>query len=404
MTAAHASMWAYPWDINDEGIPVALDRMAEAGIGDVKVASIYHSGRFILPHNPRRKIYFPRPGSLYFAPDPTWYDAAPIKPPVWDELTLDFWSRLGREMADRGQTLSTWCLGLHNTNVGSNHPDAAVQNAFGDALITDLCAANPQVVDLLTNMVRNAAQATGADRVLLESFEYMPFAHGYHHEVIGVPVAPRTGLLATLCFCRWCTAAGYAQGVDVEGLQHWIREEVNVAMARAFDATQPFSWDSFRAGFDGQLGRYWDLRNTAVRELLATVIQAVRNVSQARVGVLDFGPIYSTPADGTTWQSGQDVAQVAQLADEVHPTFYLADPAANKESINAYLDLLPGGVEIHPAIRAILPQVDGPQALHRAVEPLQGRVDGVSFYNYGFLGEQALDWVAQVTDNFKVRN
>ena len=404
MSAEHASMWAYPWDINDEGIDAALDRIAGIGIGDVKVASIYHSGRFILPHNPRRKIYFPQPGALYFQPDAAWYDDAPIQPPVWNELTPDFWPRLREAIAARGQTLSSWCLGLHNTHVGSTHPDAAVRNAFGDVLMTDLCAANPQVIQLLTNAVRNAAVATGADRILLESFEYMPFAHGYHHEVIGVPVSPRTGLLTTLCFCRWCTAAGAERGVDVEGLQNWVRDEVNSAMAGAFDAPEPFSWESFRAGIGGELGRYWDVRNDAVRQLLTTAVGAIREVSEAAVGVLDFGPIYGTPADGTTWQSGLDVAHVAEIADEVHPTFYLADPQAHEESINAYLDLVPDGVEIHPAIRAILPQVDGPDVLRESLAPLRGRVDGVSFYNYGFLGEQAFDWIAQAVNDFEVRN
>ncbi|MGC0251825.1 hypothetical protein [Pseudactinotalea sp. Z1748] len=404
MPAENVSMWAYPWDLKDEGPAAALQRMADAGIGDVKVASVYHSGRFILPHNPRRKVYFPQPGALYFQPDAGWYDTAAIQPPVWSDLPEGFWPQLREETNARGQSLSSWCLGLHNTHVGSTHPEAAVRNAFGDLLMTDLCAANPQVSELVTRTVSNAAQATGADRILLESFEYMPFAHGYHHEVIGVPIAPRTGLLATLCFCRWCTEAGERDGVDVSGLQQWVREQVNTAMEHAFDTAEPFDWDKFRAGFGGQLGRYWQMRNKAVQSLLAAVVAAIRAVSDARIGVLDFGPIYGTPIDGTTWQSGQDVAQIAQIADEVHPTFYLADPAANEASINDYLDLVPDGVQIHPAIRAILPQVSGPESLQRTLAPLQGRVDGVSFYNYGFLGTQAFDWISGQAADFKVRN
>lgn len=403
MRTENASMWAYPWDIQDEGIGQAIQRMHTAGIGDVKVASIYHSGRFLLPHNPRRKIYFPQAGALYFQPGPSWYDNAPIQPPIWSELTEQFWPEVRTELDARGQSLSAWCLGLHNSRVGSTHPETAVHNAFGDGLMTDLCAANPAVIELLTCSVRDAALVTGAERVLLESFEYMPFQHGYHHEVIGVPVSPEVGLLLTLCFCSWCGAKAEQNGVDVDGLGEWVRQRVNQALANPSIGAEPFDWEVFRSGYGGQLGRYWDLRNQSVSQLLTKVIEAVRAVSSARIGVLDFGPIYGTPIDGTTWQSGLDLAHVAEIADEVHPAFYLAEPQANRDSIDSYLATVPHGIQVHPAIRAILPQVNSAAALQEIVAPMQGRVDGLSFYNYGFIGEPAFEWVGQVVADFRTR-
>ncbi|TLP79881.1 hypothetical protein [Nesterenkonia sphaerica] len=403
MHVKDASMWAYPWDLQDEGVAGAIQKMHTAGIGDVKVASIYHSGRFLLPHNPRRKIYFPQPGALYFNPERSWYDTAPIQPPIWSELTEQFWPEVRTELDVRGQTLTTWCLGLHNSQVGSTHPEVAVRNAFGDVLMTDLCAANPAVIDLLKCAVGDAAQVTGADRVLLESFEYMPFQHGYHHEVIGVPVAPSTSLLLTLCFCSWCSSSAKKKDIDVDGLREWVRGRVNHDLANPFAGAKSLDWDRFRSGYGGELGRYWDLRNQAVDYLLTTVVNAIRAVSSARIGVLDFGPIYGTPVDGTRWQSGLDLTHLADIADEVHPTFYLADPQANKESIDSYLAVLPQGLPVHPAVRAILPQVHNATALQETIAPLQGKVDGLSFYNYGFVGEPAFEWIGQVVTDFQTR-
>ena len=49
-------MWLYPWDAIDEGISQVLDTIeTRAGIRDVALAVAYHSGQFLLPHNPRRK-------------------------------------------------------------------------------------------------------------------------------------------------------------------------------------------------------------------------------------------------------------------------------------------------------------------------------------------------------------
>lgn len=77
-------MWLYPWDADDEGVPTVLDAIgSRAGVDGVAMAVAYHSGMFLLPHNPRRKLLFPTPG-VYFTPEAARYTGLAIQPIVND--------------------------------------------------------------------------------------------------------------------------------------------------------------------------------------------------------------------------------------------------------------------------------------------------------------------------------
>lgn len=403
MTDTRLTTWTYPWDLLDEGMDHALDDiMDRAGTGNVAVASVYHAGRFLLPHNPRRKVYFPRSGTVYFRPDPGWYGKLAITPPRWSPVIEDdFWPHLAGEIHGRGGELTSWCLGLHSSGIGAEHPEYAVENAYGDSLTTDLCPSNGEVVEYLATVVANAATATTADRMLLESFEYMPFQHGFHHEVIGVPVPPRTALLMTLCFCARCRERAQDADIDVETVRAWVISEVEKHFDDPFRTAAKFSWSELRAECGGAIGEYLNRRAAAVTALITEVTSRIRACSSARIGLVDFGPLYTTGPDGSAWESGLDLAAIAPLVDELHPAFYLTDDDAHASSVDEYLRVAPPGTPIHGAIRAILPQVSSPASLESSLAPLQGRVDGLSFYNYGFMARQTMDWIRGAASGFR---
>ena len=66
MIPVSVELFAYPWDILDEGEGPFLDHCLKLGINRVHVAASYHSGKFLLPRNTRARVYFPEPGALYF--------------------------------------------------------------------------------------------------------------------------------------------------------------------------------------------------------------------------------------------------------------------------------------------------------------------------------------------------
>lgn len=400
------SMWVYPWDLVDEGVSTVVSNiMDRGGLSDLSVASVYHSGRFFLPHNPIRKIYFPRSGTLYYRPESSWHDRLDAAGPIWPVLDEhDPWREIGEAVHERGGTLTSWCLGMHNSGLGERRPDLCVRNAVGDVLTTDLCAANPHVVEVIVEQTGNAATATAADRMLLESFEYMGLRHGFHHEVFGVPVAPDMAMLLAMCFCPSCTERGQAADVDVPALQAWVANEIfNHFRAPLAEGDDAFDWDEYKSRCGGQIGAYLEVRAQSVTALIEAVTQRVRDVSSARIGLVDFGPLYNTGPDGARWESGLDLDQIAPYVDELHPTCYLADPGANAASIRAYADFAPTGMPIHGAIRAILPQIGSEEQLAESVAAFTGIADGLSFYNYGFMALETLDWIKNAVADFTAR-
>jgi hypothetical protein len=397
------AVWAYPWDLADEGIGSALALMRErAGADAVNVAAVYHAGKFLHVHNPRRRVVFPRSGTLYFEPRAGWHGELRIAPPVW-EGAAGFWPEARREAERIGVGLTAWTLCLHNSGIGFAHPDCSVENAFGDRIPTDLCANNPDVRAYVVAMVADLAAQTGVDRVLLESLEYMPFRHGFHHEVIGVPTGPTVDFLMSLCFCEHCVAAGRASGADVAAVRRWTRGLLDEHFADPFGEAPQLDWTALRAAADGEFAGLLELRQTALASLLEEVREAVAAVSPARLAILDFGPLYPNGPDGRAWENGVDLARQLPLVDEVHPTFYFTDPEVHACKVEEYVAVVAGERPIVPALRAILPQTESQDGLRAQVAPLAAHASELSFYNYGFMALQTLDWIGRATDGALAR-
>ncbi len=53
----YASVYAYPWDVQDESPEIFCASARERlGVDTVSLAVCYHAAKLILPHNPRRKV------------------------------------------------------------------------------------------------------------------------------------------------------------------------------------------------------------------------------------------------------------------------------------------------------------------------------------------------------------
>jgi hypothetical protein len=390
-------MWVYAWDLLDEGIDHALDVMQQrGGITGINLATVYHAGKFLLVHNPRRRVIFPRSGTLYFRPDRAWYGKLRIQPPVWPEVERDDpWPALRRAASGRSLTLTSWTLCLHNSGIGTAYPDCAVEIAVGDRIPTDLCAHHPDVRAYLVAVVRDIAAHLEVDRIILESLEYMPFRHGFHHEVIGVPTGPTIDLLMSLCFCSHCHHAARAAGIDLGAVRAWVRTTCDAHFDDPFGRETRMDWSHLRGAVDGQFGAFLDLRQTALTTLLTEIAAAVRAVSSARLGLIDFGPLYPNGPDGRAWENGVNLAQQLPLVDEIHPTFYFTDLQVHSTKVQEYSAVLARERPMVAAIRAILPQTGSREQLAAQLEPLLPHAAGFSFYNYGFLPLPTLDWIKQ---------
>ena len=77
----HSGLWMYVWDLRDEGLERVLGFTADLGLNAVNLASSYHAGFFLHPHNPKHKMYYAMDGTVYFQPK-----TGSLK---WDETSTD---------------------------------------------------------------------------------------------------------------------------------------------------------------------------------------------------------------------------------------------------------------------------------------------------------------------------
>ena len=66
-------MYVYAWDLWQEGTATVAARLRDAGLNAVSLATAYHAGKFLRPHAPAGKVWFPEDGTVYFRPDLTRY-------------------------------------------------------------------------------------------------------------------------------------------------------------------------------------------------------------------------------------------------------------------------------------------------------------------------------------------
>lgn len=369
------SIWAYPWDLHDIGLQTATDRMRDAGATMVSLAASYHAGRFVQPGNPRRRVYFPQDGTLYFRPDPARWQGAEIQP-----LTADIVETEGDMLAqmitrrDRGGLgVSAWTVCLHNTRLGLLHPAHVTRTAHGDPNFYALCPSSPAVRDYVIRMVADIAQNYAPDRIELESPDFMGFAHGFHHEKDGLPLQRDEAFLLGLCFCTHCTADARAEGVDAEAARQTVATHLDQAFARELPAPTEVPPD---------LQPYLDWRSTPVTTLIADLRAVVPPAT--RLLLID--------AEGTA-ATGIDLPAVIPHLDGIlHCAYHtpqdrLAPLFADTRALLGPDKTLIAGFQLfHPATRD---RAD----LGQRVAATAPFADGTNFYCLGLVPPARLDWV-----------
>lgn len=407
MKYKNSSIWIYPWDLLDEGIASTVDKLSQnPGIDWLSVTAVYHSGKFLLPHNPKKKVYFPKPGTLYFQPSKDWYGKIRFKPPIWEELdeSPNFWGELKSAAEDKGIRLAAWTLGLHNSWLASNYPDCAIENVYGDNIITDLCPNNPDVQDYICAIVRDISENLPVEKILIESLEYMPFTHGFHHEVIGVPMTATANYLMSMCFCSHCTKKTETAGLNRVAIKNWVKQTLDSHFLNPYSDVRQTGWPDIVDQLDGEIGRYIDSRAESISDLSYKALGKVKESGKQQLGLCDFGPLYQLGPNKMSWESGTDLSTLAELYDEICPTFYFTDQEVLRNKIDEYLSLVNDlKIDLAPAIRAILPQVGKPEDLQSFFHLINNRVDGVSFYNYGFSTDEVLKWFKTEITSFSLR-
>lgn len=383
-----ASFWAYAWDLLDVGIDAALAELTgRAGVGGVSLAASYHAGRFFQPRSPRRKAYFPEDGTIYFRPSGSRFDRLAIQPKVAEIVGRegDVLAELIRRRERSGIAVNAWTVCLHNTRLGTLHPGACCENAFGDRAYYSLCPSNPDARAYVVALVAELTHAYAPDSVELESPSFMGFAHEYHHEKDGVGLAPEDDFLLSLCFCPACLQRARQAGIDGEAARRTVRGWIVETAERALPAER---WPDFVArgpavfAAHPEVHDYVMWRFEPVTSLIAEIRAAASPASRIHFIDIKGG-----------WLFGSELAAIARVCDGIVFCAYDTRPEQVRNDVAAAAAVAPGK-HLVAGLRVFVPELSGPEMLAAKVRAARaGGAHGVNFYNYGLIPAARLDWV-----------
>jgi len=382
----HRSMWTYAWDILDLGYDKALGELSDrAGLNSISLATSYHAGRFLQPRSPKRKVYFPEDGTIYFHPTPARWQGLAIQPKV-AEIIED--EDVLRELVLRrdagGLGVCCWTVCLHNTRLGMLHPGAVTRNAFGDPNYYNLCPSNPDARAYVSALVEDLTHSYEPDIVELESPSFMGFAHGYHHDKDGVGLTAEDEFFMSLCFCDACLKRAKKAGADGEAARRIVKEWIVEACERAapkprfpdFPASGVETFRPFAAVYEYLL---W--RTEPVTSLIAEI--KARAHASSRVVLIDEGSV-----------GGCDLNAIGKICDGAILCVYGLGADEGAAVIKEGRKKLGPNKFLSAGFRLFDGEAGGAEGLTARVNAcVEAGANALNFYNYGLIPAPRLDWI-----------
>ena len=387
---SYRAIYTYAWDLAELGVGEAVGQFAALGLDTVTVAGSYHAGKFLRPHGRSGKVYFPEDGTVYFKADPRRYGS--IKPVANSRLAE---ADVLRQLTANGAlATNVWLVLLHNTLLGTMHPEATVANAFGDRYVYSLCPSAPEARAYATGLAVDVTQSYAVSGISLETPGFLPYAHGFHHEfALNRPNRWLDSQLG-LCFCDHCREGAKKAGIDALGLQARVRNGISDYLAGDVDLPDDMAEAFWLADTrtDGELAAFLAWRCTVVTSLVAEIRAAVRK--DATVAVI---PSVARPTAGA-WYEGSDLAALAETAGVLEACFYEPGALRVKADLFDVTRRLGGKGRLRGILRPAWPDLTSKAELIAAVKALlEGGVSEFAFYNWGHVRAANLAWIAEAT-------
>jgi hypothetical protein len=379
-----ASIWIYLWDLVDEGYDAVFQRLGENGLTSISLATAYHAGKFLSPHNPVRKVVFLEDGTIYFRPNPALYGR--IKPIVNSLVHEGHGLREALRNAERyGLQTRSWVVCCHNTPLGTLYPDVAVRDAFGDRLPHNLCPGNPDVRAYLRALVKDIA-AHGVESIELEAVQFQGYPHGFHHEREGIVLSPAARFLLGLCFCDACLERSREAHVDLPAVQTFARKTLEeyftspTAAADRYSSVEALPRDLFEP--------FLSWRQSVVVSLVRELAEQTGSRGPKLRPMVSLDPAARTVVS-------MDPVAVANVTGGVLVPGYTREGSALRTSLAPLIAQL-GGKELTVGFQVGFPESGGKTEFLDRVKTARGLgIHSFNFYNYGLVPLERLAWIKE---------
>ena len=381
-TIKSASMWTYLWDLADEGYGEVLHRLKEVGMTSISLATAYHAGKFLEPHNPKRRVVFTEDGTVYFSPNRKRYGL--IQPRV-NSLVHDGHglARTKKEAEKLGLKTRSWVVCCHNTPLGTQFPQIACEDAFGDKLLHNLCPSNDEVRKYLRALVADIASYQ-VDTIELEALQFQGYTHGFHHEREGIELNQASRFLLGLCFCISCMGKAKSAGIDLTALRSFTGKTLESVFVDPVRAGEQYP-DITHFPQD-LVEPFLEWRKTVVASLLETLADVAGSVTLRQL--MNVDPIARKLVS-------VDPTAAAKITGGVLALAYVRDGESLRQPLGALQDLI-GKAEIRAGLQVGLPESGGKKEFQGRMSVLREMgIENFNFYNYGFIPYQNMQWVKE---------
>ena len=371
------SIYAYPWDLADEGFDTSLGRIADlARCEEVLLTPCYHRGDYVLPHHPTHPIYFGEPGAVFFSPDLSRYETTNIKPAVSHKVTdPEYFDRIVEAIRERGLQFGAWIVYARQDQLAAAYPQFARHDVFGTPYTGQLSVAPLDVCEYFLTLTREVMDRFAPSSVFIEALGRPGFPLPPKRQV---EIGPRCQYLLSLCFNPASIDRAGDAGMDGEGFREEVLDYVQPRLQEATksEGGEPASAEWIDAAFDGQLRQYIDISRAHLTELWLSVVDIMRAggaevhmslVDEARLYSNDLDPSLNRQCDRVCYEPRGDIT-----TDEVET---LRAQGSSEAKVLYYMD------------RHFESDEEATDVLASAVE---SGCDGATVYNYGLLTERQL--------------
>lgn len=390
-------MWSYPWDLLDLDIDHSLKEIASHGLSGLSIATSYHAGRFLQPRSPKRMVYFPEDGTLYFPFEQKNYRELLIQPREARIIGQNeyFWNDVFESATKYHLSISGWTVCLHNTRIGMAYPEVTVKNAFGDPYYYNLCPSHPEVRNYMKTMIGELSVKYPFRSLELESLNYMGYPHEFHHEKDGVGLTNKEQFLLSLCFCDACKKRARLDGIDISFAQNTVKKWLMNMSERElpFNDDEQFTKQGLEFFKDyPEVYAFLKWRSTIVTSL----VKEIKEVIPDRIA-FNFLSLL-TPNE--SWLFGIDFSSISKICDGIVVCCYDTDSHQVGKDIQESRLSTMKNANIYAGLRLFFPEVKNEQAFIDKVSAAKANgSDGFFFYNYGLIPQQRLNWIKKAINN-----
>ncbi|MBT5875060.1 MAG: hypothetical protein HOH43_16700 [Candidatus Latescibacteria bacterium] len=377
---SYTTLWAYTWDLTYESTADTIAYLKQdVGLDALSVATSYHTYEMLCPHRSGPKFVWAPEAAVYFQPTLSHYENTPIKPNVSPTARVnDPLREIGNACVANGMGLTSWTVCLHNSYLASAYPQHAQVNAFGDVLPHAPCPSSPAVREYMTALLIDLTTNYPVTAIEVETLNFNGYSQGHYHEKIGLPIGALESFLFSLCFCDHCSDRAGTANIDAQRVRSSVAEYLDKFCLDGTPSEQ--SIEDHVAGNE-ELAEYVRMR----AETVASLTRMVKGAVTVPVYYLLMGNYFG---------SGMDHHEISRIVDRVEILAYSPDTDQVRESIRQTCNQGIAPENIHAGFGAYYPASPDEETLIATTEAaLDEGVSGFSYYNYGIMPRQNLQWV-----------